>query len=127
MSFTDYLESNLMNLVFRNVAWTPPTTVYLALFTTATADSGVAGTEVAGGSYARQPVAFATTATIGLLVSSADVEFLNMPAANVTHGALMTALTGGSQMAQGPLAVAQLLASGNAIRFLAGQVQVQLS
>lgn len=125
MSFTDYLESALVNLVFRNVAWTPPTTIYLALFTTATTEAG-AGTEVVGGSYARQPIAFNAPVTAGLIVSSADEDFNNMPAVTVTHGALMDSLTAGLMLAGGALTAPQTLTAGVTLRFAAGQVQVQL-
>lgn len=32
---TDYLENELLDHALRNSAWTPPATVYLALYTTA--------------------------------------------------------------------------------------------
>jgi hypothetical protein len=53
--FTDYLENKIIDHMLRNQAYTPPSTVYVALFTTATGDDG-SGTEVSGGSYARQAV-----------------------------------------------------------------------
>ena len=53
--FTDFLENKIIDHMLRNQAYTPPTTVYVALFTTATTDAG-GGTEVSGGAYARQAV-----------------------------------------------------------------------
>lgn len=52
---TDYLENELLDHALRNATWTPPATVYLALYTTAPGEA-TAGTEVSGGSYARQAV-----------------------------------------------------------------------
>src|SRR5574343_137475 len=50
---SDYLETALLNGLFRNTAYTPPANVYLALFTVLPSDDGTGGTEVTGGSYAR--------------------------------------------------------------------------
>lgn len=52
---TDYLENELLDHALRNATWSPPATVYLALYTTAPGES-TSGTEVSGGSYARQAV-----------------------------------------------------------------------
>jgi|GEM_PF-988032 len=51
---SDYLEQKLIDLVLNKVAFTGPAT-YVALFTAAPSDAG-GGTEVSGGSYARQLV-----------------------------------------------------------------------
>jgi len=57
MSFSDYLETKVLDHVFAGVAYTAPGTHYVALFTAAPSDSG-GGTEVSGGAYARQTIAF---------------------------------------------------------------------
>jgi len=57
MSKTDFLENKIINHVLRNTAYTAPATVYAALFT-ATPGESSAGTEVTGGSYARQAATF---------------------------------------------------------------------
>lgn len=56
-SFTDYLENALIEHVFRNVAYTPPSSVYFALFTITPSDAG-GGEEVSGGGYSRKEVTF---------------------------------------------------------------------
>lgn len=60
--------------------------IYLALYTTPTGDDA-SGTEVTGGSYSRQSITFDTPVD-GVAASDADVTFLDMPAAYVTHVAL---------------------------------------
>ena len=71
--FSTYLAQALLNHVFRNTAYTQPTTVYVALYTAAPTDAG-GGTEVTGGSYARQSAAF--SAPSGNQISnSAQVTF----------------------------------------------------
>ena len=54
--FSDYLEDKVLDHVFGGVAYTQPTK-HVALYTVAPTDTG-GGTEVTGGAYARQSVAF---------------------------------------------------------------------
>ena len=49
---TNYLENKIVDAMFRNIAYTWPTTLAIGLFTVAPSDTG-GGTEVTGGSYAR--------------------------------------------------------------------------
>ena len=72
-SFSDYLEDAVLDHVFRNVALTSPTTVYLALFTVAPTDAG-GGTEVSGAGYARQAITFGA-ASGGVMNNSVAVSF----------------------------------------------------
>ncbi len=119
-SLTDYAEDALRGHVLLNDAYTSPTTVYLALYTTATTDAG-GGTEVTGGSYARQAVTF-TAGSTGAVASSADVEFADMPAATVTHAALCDAASAGNMLLHGPLNAPKTVASGAPLVFPAGDI-----
>lgn len=126
-ALTDYLESALLDEVLRNVNYVPPATVYLALFTTATTDAG-GGTEVTGGSYARQAVTFgAGAAGTGLRENSAAVSFTNLPAATITHAALMDAATAGNMLVHGPLTASQTVTAGSTLTFAIGEIDVTLS
>ena len=60
---SDYLEDKLLDHVLRGTSYTSPTTVYVGLYTTDPGDDN-SGTEVSGGSYARQ-VLSVTTASGG--------------------------------------------------------------
>lgn len=51
-SMTNYLENKIIDWLFRGVSYTPPTNLYIGLFTAAPSDTG-GGTEVSGSSYAR--------------------------------------------------------------------------
>lgn len=93
---TTYLKNELADHVFRNAAYTSPTTVYLALFTTATDDAG-GGTEVAGGSYARQSVTFGAP-TDGAVSNTGTVTFTNLPTATITHWAIFDAVSAGNML-----------------------------
>jgi hypothetical protein len=72
---SNYLENALINATLRNTSYTPPTTVYVALFTSDPTDAG-SGTEVstAGTSYARQSATFGAPSN-GASVTTADITF----------------------------------------------------
>jgi hypothetical protein len=72
---SDYLENQIINHMLRNQAFTPPATVYLALFTAITgleADNPTA--EVSGNAYARQAITL-TPSTVGLSSNSGALTF----------------------------------------------------
>ena len=82
--FSNYLENKVLDHVLRNTSYTSPTTVYVGLYTSDPTDAG-SGTEVSGGSYARQSLSV-TTASGGVVTSSADVTF---PQATASWGSVI--------------------------------------
>lgn len=64
-------------------AYTAPTTPIKVALVTATGTATAAGTEVTGGSYARQTVTFAAAATGGNS-SNVALTYTSMPAATIT-------------------------------------------
>lgn len=110
---TTYLEGKIVDHLFRGTAYTAPSTIYLALFTSAPSKAG-GGTEVSGGGYARQPITFGAYSA-GTIRNSADVLFPVASAAQgtATHVACMDSLTGGNMLAFGALATSKLIDSGD--------------
>lgn len=94
MAKSTYLINALLNVALRATAYTTPATVYAALYTTnpTTADTG---TEVTGGSYARQAVTFAAPSA-GAVANSGALTYSSMPAATITHIGIRDALTLGN-------------------------------
>lgn len=93
--FSDYYEDKIIDHMLRGQAFTPPATVYLALFTAVTgleADNPTA--EVSGGSYARQAITL-TAASGGATTNSGAITFPTATAAwgVVTHGAIVDHLS----------------------------------
>jgi len=125
MSFSNYLETKVLDHVFGGTAYTAPSTLYLALFTTDSSESAT-GTEVSGGGYARQTVTFTTS---GATTSNdADVEF---PTATASYGtvvavAVMDALTGGNMLAYAGLSADKTIASGDVFRVPSGDLDITL-
>lgn len=110
-AMTDYLADAVRDHVLRNTAYTSPTTVYLALFTTATTEAG-GGTEVTGGSYARQAITFAAGTLSGQADQSGSITFSSMPAATVVNMAVFDALTVGNMLFHGRLPRQRAVAGG---------------
>lgn len=86
--------NSLLNAMLRGAAYTPPSTLYVALFTTPVTATAL-GTEVTGGSYVRKQVTFNAAAN-GAAVNVADVAIIGMPAVTVVSMAVMDQLSGGS-------------------------------
>jgi hypothetical protein len=122
--FTDYLEDKIIDHILRNQAFTPPATVYLALFTSAPSDAG-GGTEVSGGSYARQAVTL-SAASGGASSNSADITFPTATAdwGTVTHCALMDAATSGNMLMWTPLDASKTVNNGDTFKIEAGDLDV---
>ena len=72
MSFTNFLETEILDHVFAGAAYSAPSTHYLGLFTSAPGETG-GGTELSGSAYARQSVAFTTSGST--TSNNAAVEF----------------------------------------------------
>jgi hypothetical protein len=126
-ALSDYLENKLYNEVLRNTDYVPPAAVYVALFTTATSDDG-SGTEVTGGSYARQAVTFAAPSN-GAASNNAACTFPQATGnwGTITHFALMDASTGGNMLLHGPLTASKTVNSGDVFTFPASSLTVTFS
>jgi len=126
-AISTYLANKLLDHTLRNVAYTPPSTVYLALYTS-NPGAGDTGTEVSGGGYARQAVTF-NPASGGQVVNSADVVF---PAATaswgtITHIGVRDAATGGNLLYYAALSTVKTIAAGDQIKFPAGQLSFSMT
>lgn len=125
MSFTDYLEEKLLDHAFRAVSYTPPVALYVGLFT-ATPGEASAGTEVSGGSYARQAVTFSRSGSV--LSNTALITF---PAATADWGTLVSggvfdAATGGNLLARGEFSVSRTVTNTDILTIPAGQFTITL-
>lgn len=124
-SFTDFLENEILDHAFRNASYTPPTTVYLALFTAAPSDAG-GGTEVTGGGYTRQSITFGA-ASGGSISNTGAVSFTASGASfgTVTHVAVMDASTAGNMLAWDAITSA-VVGDGDTLSFAIGAIVITL-
>ena len=127
MSFSNFLETEILDHVFAGAAYTAPTTKYLALFT-AVAD-GEAGsvTEVTGGGYARQTVAFTTSGNT--TSNNAAVEYPTATAnyGTVTHVGVYDASSSGNLMAYAALSSNKTIETGDVFRVPSGDLDITLN
>lgn len=129
MSFTDTLETRVMNWAFTDAAATRPTEWYLGLFTAAPSDTG-GGTEVSGGAYARQAATFAVSGTEPVqATTTAAVQWPEATATwgEITHAAVFDALTGGNMLAYAALVEAKTILSTDVLRISAGKFTITLN
>lgn len=129
MAKTHFLSDALLNEVLRNIGYTPPATVYAALFTTATDKNG-GGTEVSGGAYARQAVTFGApgAGVDGRKVSNSVEVAYPVATANwgtITHCAIFDALTVGNMLYQGTLEASKIINTNDQLKFAVGDLSVE--
>ena len=122
MPKSTYLSNSVLNAALRNVPYTSPATVYVALFTVAP-NAGGGGTEVSGGSYARQPVTM-TAPVSGQTSNAADVVF---PTASADWGTVVAyayfdALSSGNMLYFGNLGASRLVLANDQVKFPASQL-----
>jgi len=125
MSFSNYLETELLDHVFANNAYTSPTNVYVGLFTSNPDEDG-SGTEVSGGSYARQTASF--TVSGNTATTDAVIEFPTATASwgTVSHIGVYDALTSGNLLAYAALTTSKAISSGDVFRIPTGDIDITL-
>lgn len=124
-AFSDYLENKILLHVLANTSYTSPTTVYLSLHTATPGDDGT-GTEVSGGSYARQ--SFASTISGNAASNTSAIEFPTATGSwgTVSHVGVWDASTAGNLLFHGELSVAKTISSGDVFRVPAGDLDITL-
>lgn len=123
---SDYMENAALKWALTTNSVTRPTTWYIALFTTATTDAG-GGTEVSGGSYARQSATF--TVTNDTAATNANVLFPTATAdwGTVTHVAIYDAVSGGNMLFHGAASSSKLIQTGDAYLINSGNMTVTMA
>jgi hypothetical protein len=128
-SFSDYLEDKVLKHVFANTAYTAPSTLYVALYTVAPSDTG-GGTEVTGGSYVRQSMAFTVSGTSPTqATNTAAVEWPTATAdwGTVVAASVYDASSAGNMLAWADLTANKTISNGDVFRFPASSFTVTLA
>jgi hypothetical protein len=138
--FADYLEQKIMDHVFNRVDYdTAAQTTWVALYTSATADAGT-GTEVTGGSYAREQVGhnsgtptpkWALAAVNGTAYRVDNVQDIVYTQASASWGtvgwtAIIDASSAGNWLAHGALTASKVVDNGDTFKFNAGDLDIDL-
>lgn len=123
---SDYLEGKVLDHTLRLGSFAMPPGLFVALFTTATSDDG-SGTEVTGGSYARQNVTFGAGSVPNERSNTGPVNFPNMPAVTVVNAAIFDAAILGNMLFHGPLTSPVVVEAGNTFAFAIGDIDVSMT
>ena len=123
---SDYLENIVINHLFRNQSYTPPSTIYIGLFTTAPTDAG-GGTELSGGSYARQIVTL-SAASGGATSNSADITFPTATAdwGTIVAAGIFDASTAGNLLAWNNLTQSKTVNNGDTFKIMSGSLTLTI-
>lgn len=124
--FSDYLENKVVGHVFGGSAYTAPSTLYVALYTSAPSDTG-GGTEVSGGAYARQTAAFTISAD-----TASNTSAIEYPTATANYGTVVAvgvfdASSSGNLLAYGNLTTSKTVSTGDVFRFNAGAIDITVA
>lgn len=124
---SNYLEDALINGTLRGTSYTAPSTVYLGLYTSDPTDADT-GTEVSGGSYARQSITMGAPSN-GVSVSTADITFPQASASwgTVAYIGIRDASTAGNLLYHSPLTVSKAIDTGDIFKIAAGSLSVTLA
>ena len=115
MSISNYLEEELLDQIFNNLAAPAITTPYISLHPA----------ECTGGSYIRKAVSFGA-ASGGAISSDAALTFPSMPACTVTHVGVWDAESSGNFLWGGALTASKVVNSGDTFEIASGDLDVTL-
>ena len=120
---SDYTEQKFLDHALGTTAWTAPTNVYLALFSSDPTDAG-SGTELTVTlGYARAVMSFnAATSPGGLATIDTEIVFTNSGGgdwAAATHVGVFDASTVGNLLFHGALAATRTVLDGGTLTFAA--------
>ena len=123
---SNYLENALINATLRATTFTSPATVYVSLHTADPTDAGT-GTEVSGGSYARQSATFASPSN-GASATNADITFPQATGnwGTISHIGILDALTSGNLLMHTPLTTSKTIENGDILKISSGNLTVTL-
>ncbi len=119
------IENQLLDALVGTSAYTVTTPIKLALMTANGSDSAP-GTEVTGGSYARQTIAFDAAAS-GQIANNAVISFTGMPSCTVVGIEIYDNAGTPKRLAYGALTNSRTVTSGDTVQFAISSVTLSLS
>ena len=119
------IENQLLDALVGTTPYTVTTPIKLALMT-ANGNDSTPGTEVTGGSYARQTIAF-DAASSGSISNNAAINFTGMPTCTVVGIEIYDDAGSPKRLAYGPLTNSRSVTSGDTVQFAISAVSLSLS
>lgn len=125
MSFSDFLETEILDHVFGGNAYSAPATLYLALFTAAPDDTG-GGTEVSGTNYVRKTIAFTVSGDTASNSAAVEFDTAGDDWGTITHVGIYDASTAGNLLDWAALSASKAIATGDVFRIPSGDYDITL-
>jgi hypothetical protein len=125
MSFSNFLETEILDHVFANNAYTSPTNVYVSLHT-ANPDEDASGAEVSGGGYARQAASFAVSGNTATTDAAVEYPTATAGYGTVTHVGVWDAASSGNMLAYAALTASKTISTGDVFRIPTGDLDITL-
>lgn len=133
-ALSDYLEAGILNNIFRGAAIpTLPTSLYVALYTVASSDSGGV-TEVSGTGYARAAVARNVTTNFDAPASGAtqNSNIIDFGTAGGSWGTvvafgILDASSSGNLLLHGAVSPSKTISNGDPVSYAAGALDIALT
>jgi hypothetical protein len=130
---SQYFDNHVLDYVFGNVAYSPPTLAYVGLSSTNILDDGTGETPPSG-NYNRVAVPNNTTvgwnaAVAGVKTNATPISFptASAPWTNVSYFGVWDQSTGGNLMAKGSLTPAQTVNTGSRLTIDTGAMTISLT
>jgi len=121
----DTIENQLLDALVGTSSYSVTTPIKLALVTANGSDSA-AGTEVTGGSYARETISF-TSASSGSIENDSAISFTDMPSCTVVGIEIYDSAGSAKRLAYGALTASRTVTSGDTVQFASGAITLSLS
>lgn len=121
----DIIENQLLDALVGTAAYTVTGPIKLALVT-ANGNDATPGTEVTGGSYARQTITFGAAAS-GSISNSASISFAGMPAATVVGIEIYDSAGTPKRLAYGALTTSRVVTAGDTVQFASSAITLSLA
>lgn len=120
-------EANrLLDASLGTATFTAPTGPMKLALETATGSNSAAGTEVTGGSYARQTITFGA-ASAGAASNSGSISFTGMPAATVTGVEVYDSAGTPRRCWVGALTASKTVGAGDTLSFATSAISISLA
>ena len=125
MSFSNYLETKILEHVFGASAYSAPGTLYVALYTAAPGETG-GGTEVSGNNYSRKSVAFTVSGDTASNTGAVEFDTASGSWGTITYVGVFDADSSGNLMAYAELTASKVIDTGDVFRIPAGDLDITL-
>lgn len=121
-AMSDYLETAILNHIFRQTTFASPSAIYIALYTTSTDDNNTVA-EITAAGYTRKQVTFNAPTVSGTSTIVTNAAGILFPVAEadwgtITNIGLFDAQSAGNLLYHGALATPKEILTGDILTFL---------